>query len=153
MLRQEIILGDSMAQKGLNKVTLIGNVGQDPELRTTSNGQAVANLSIATSEAWKTSSGENQERTEWHRVVLFGRLAEITRDYISKGGKIYLEGSLRTRKWEDKNGQDRFTTEIVANELIMLDSRRDSAQPTSSHTSSSQGAVENAQMLEDDIPF
>ncbi|MFK0573966.1 single-stranded DNA-binding protein [Endozoicomonas sp.] len=103
-----------MAQKGINKVILIGNVGQDPEVRFTPSGMAVANLSIATSEAWKDkNSGQVQEKTEWHRIVIFGKLAEIAQQYMKKGGKVYIEGKLQTRKWQDNSGQDRYTTEVV----------------------------------------
>jgi single-strand DNA-binding protein len=110
--------------RGINKVILIGNVGQDPESKYMPSGNAVTNLSVATSESWKDKqTGQQQERTEWHRVVFFNRLAEIAGEYLRKGSKVYIEGSLRTRKWQDKNGQDRYTTEIVANEMQMLDSR------------------------------
>jgi single-strand DNA-binding protein len=111
--------------RGINKVILIGNLGQDPETRYMPSGGAVTNLTIATSETWKDKqSGQPQERTEWHRVVFFNRLAEIAGEYLKKGSKVYIEGSLRTRKWQDKNtGADRYTTEIVANEMQMLDSR------------------------------
>jgi single-strand DNA-binding protein len=110
--------------RGINKVILVGNVGADPDVRYLPNGNPVANLSIATSESWKDKqTGERQERTEWHRTVLFNRLAEITSEYIKKGSKVYVEGSLRTRKWQDQNGQDRYTTEIVVSDLQMLDSR------------------------------
>jgi single-strand DNA-binding protein len=113
-----------MAQRGVNKVILVGNLGNDPEIRYMPSGGAVANLSIATSETWKDkNSGEQQERTEWHRVVMFGRLGEIAGEYLRKGSKVYIEGRLQTRKWQDNNGQDRYTTEIVANEMQMLDSR------------------------------
>ena len=110
-----------MASRGVNKVILVGNLGADPEVRQSPNGSVVANLNVATGEAWKDQQGQLQERTEWHRVVMFGRTAEIARDYLRKGSKIYLEGRLQTRKWQDKNGQDRYTTEIVANEMQMLD--------------------------------
>jgi single-strand DNA-binding protein len=110
-----------MASRGVNKVILVGNLGADPEIRQSPNGSVVANLNIATGEAWKDQQGNLQERTEWHRVVMFGRTAEIARDYLKKGSKLYLEGRLQTRKWQDKNGQDRYTTEIVANEMQMLD--------------------------------
>ncbi|WP_010597026.1 single-stranded DNA-binding protein [Rickettsiella massiliensis] len=110
--------------RGINKVILIGNLGADPEVRHMPNGSAVATLNIATSEGWKDKqTGEQQERTEWHRVVLFQRLAEIAGEYLKKGSKVYIEGRLQTRKWQDKTGQDRFTTEIVGNDLQMLDSR------------------------------
>ena len=110
--------------RGVNKVILVGNCGQDPETKFTASGAAITNLSIATSESWKDKqTGETQERTEWHRVVFFNRLAEIAGEYLRKGSKVYVEGSLRTRKWQDQSGQDRYTTEIVANEMQMLDSR------------------------------
>lgn len=113
-----------MAQRGINKVILIGNLGQDPETRYTAGGAAVTNISLATSETWKDKqSGQPQERTEWHRVVFFNRLAEIAGEHLKKGAKVYVEGSLRTRKWQDQSGQDRYTTEIVADEMQMLDSR------------------------------
>ncbi|WP_370979289.1 single-stranded DNA-binding protein [Agaribacterium sp. ZY112] len=113
-----------MASRGVNKVILVGNCGQDPETKFTANGAAVTNLSVATSETWKDKqTGQNQERTEWHRVVFFNRLAEIVGEYVRKGSKLYIEGSLRTRKWQDQGGQDRYTTEIVASEMQMLDSR------------------------------
>ncbi len=110
-----------MASRGVNKVILVGNLGADPEIRQSPNGSVVANLNIATGEAWKDQQGQLQERTEWHRVVMFGRTAEIARDYLRKGSKLYLEGRLQTRKWQDKNGQDLYTTEIVAQEFQMLD--------------------------------
>ena len=110
--------------RGINKVILVGNLGRDPEMRYTPSGSAVANLAVATSESWKDKqTGENQERTEWHRVVMFNRLGEIAGEYLKKGSKVYIEGKLQTRKWQDKEGQDRYTTEIVANEMQMLDSR------------------------------
>ncbi len=110
--------------RGINKVILIGNLGNDPETRYTQSGAAVTNISLATSESWKDKqTGQPQERTEWHRVVFFNRLAEIAGEYLRKGSKVYVEGSLRTRKWQDQSGQDRYTTEIVGNEMQMLDSR------------------------------
>ncbi|WP_111643346.1 single-stranded DNA-binding protein [Marinimicrobium alkaliphilum] len=110
--------------RGINKVILIGNCGQDPETRYMPSGGAVTNVSLATSETWKDkNTGQQQERTEWHRVVFFNRLAEIAGEYLKKGSKVYIEGSLRTRKWQGQDGQDRYTTEIVANEMQMLDSR------------------------------
>lgn len=110
-----------MASRGINKVILVGNLGQDPDTRSTQGGSIVTQLSIATGEAWKDSNGQLQERTEWHRIVVWGRLAEIARDYLRKGSKVYLEGRLQTRKWQDKEGRDQYTTEIVASELQMLD--------------------------------
>jgi len=110
--------------RGINKVILIGNLGADPETRAMPSGMTVANIRVATSENWKDKqSGENKERTEWHNVAMFGRLGEIAGEYLKKGSKVYIEGSLRTRKWQDKQGQDRYTTEIIANEMQMLDSR------------------------------
>ena len=110
--------------RGINKVILVGNLGQDPETRYMPSGGAVTNVTIATSENWKDKqTGQPQERTEWHRVVFFNRLAEIAGEYLKKGSKVYVEGSLRTRKWQDQSGQDRYTTEIVAAEMQMLDSR------------------------------
>ncbi|MEZ8133774.1 MAG: single-strand DNA-binding protein [Polaribacter sp.] len=110
--------------RGVNKVIIVGNCGQDPETRFMPSGGAVTNLSIATSESWKDkTSGQPQERTEWHRVVFFNRLAEIAGEYVKKGSKLYVEGALRTRKWQNKEGQDQYTTEIVASEMQMLDSR------------------------------
>ena len=110
--------------RGVNKVTLIGNLGNDPEVRYSGNGKAVANVSLATAESWRDKdSGEQQERTEWHRVVFFGRLAEIVSEYLHKGSQVYVEGRLQTNKWQDKEGNDRYTTQIVANEMQMLGSR------------------------------
>jgi single-strand DNA-binding protein len=113
-----------MASRGVNKVILVGNLGADPETRYMPSGGAVTNVNIATSESWKDKqTGQPQERTEWHRVVFFNRLAEIAGEYLKKGSKVYVEGSLRTRKWQGQDGQDRYTTEIVAAEMQMLDSR------------------------------
>ncbi len=110
--------------RGVNKVILVGNLGSDPDTRYTANGAAISNLSVATSRSWRDKqSNEMREETEWHRAVLFGRLGEIAAEYLRKGSKIYLEGRLQTRKWQDKQGQDRWTTEIVAEEMQMLDSR------------------------------
>lgn len=110
--------------RGINKVILIGNLGADPETRFMPSGGAVTNIRLATSESWKDrQSGQMQERTEWHRVVFFNKLAEIAGEYLRKGSKVYIEGSLRTRKWQGQDGQDRYTTEIVASEMQMLDSR------------------------------
>lgn len=117
-----------MAQRGVNKVILVGNLGQDPETRYMPSGGAVTNVSLATSESWKDkNSGQMQERTEWHRVVFFNKLAEIAGEYLKKGSKLYVEGSLRTRKWQDQSGNDKYTTEIVASEMQMLDSRSSGA--------------------------
>lgn len=147
--------------RGINKVILIGNIGADPEVRYMPNGNAVATISVATSEGWKDKqTGERQERTEWHRVVCFNRLGEIVGEYTRKGSKVYIEGSLRTRKWQDNQGQERYTTEIVASDLQMLDAKgstsfepnlskstQTSAQP---QTNEPQESFEG---IEDDIPF
>jgi single-strand DNA-binding protein len=110
--------------KGINKAIIVGNLGNDPEVRYMPSGGAVTTISVATSESWKDKqSGEQQERTEWHRIVFFNRLAEIAGEYLRKGSKVYVEGSIRTRKWQDQNGNERYTTEIVGNEMQMLDSR------------------------------
>ena len=107
--------------RGINKVIVVGNLGQDPETRHMPNGDAVTNISVATSESWKDKqTGEQKERTEWHKVAMFRRLAEIAGEYLRKGSQVYIEGKLRTRKWQDKNGNDRYTTEIIADEMQML---------------------------------
>ena len=159
--------------RGINKVILVGNVGGDPDVRYLPNGNAVTTLSIATSESWKDKqTGDKQERTEWHRVVCFNRLGEIAGEYVRKGSKLYIEGSLRTRKWQDPQGQDRYTTEIIAADIQMLDSKNGSssapyqdAPPASAHfedshsaasakPKASQAAAQNAfDELDDDIPF
>lgn len=112
-----------MARGGVNKVILIGNVGADPELRYTPSGTAVSNFNIATNENWTDNSGERQERTEWHRIVVWGRLAEICNQYLRKGSKVFIEGRLQTKSWETQDGQKRYTTEVVARDMQMLDSR------------------------------
>lgn len=109
--------------RGVNKVILVGNLGQDPEVRFMPNGNAVSNITVATSESWKDQQGQKQERTEWHRVVLYKRLAEIVGQYLKKGSKVYLEGRLKTREWQDQQGVKHYTTEIIASELQMLDSQ------------------------------
>ena len=111
--------------RGINKVTIVGNLGNDPEVKYMPSGGAVTNISVATSESWKDKqTGQQQERTEWHRIVFFNRLAEIAGEYLKKGSQVYVEGSLRTRKWQDQSGQDRYTTEIVGNEMQMLGGRQ-----------------------------
>ena len=141
-----------MAQRGVNKVMLVGNVGNDPEVRYTNDSLAIVNLSLATSEVWKDKLGNKQEKTEWHRVVMFGKSAEIVRDYVKKGSKLFVEGSLRTRKWEDKNGVERYTTEIVSNDFQMLDSRSEMASdPASGQIHSPSPAGD--ELIDDDIPF
>ncbi|MBL4622013.1 MAG: single-stranded DNA-binding protein [Immundisolibacteraceae bacterium] len=113
-----------MMARGINKVILVGNLGKDPEIRYSASGAAIANITIATSDNWKDKqTGEKQERTEWHRVVFFNRLAEVVGEYLKKGSQVYVEGRLQTRKWQDKEGQDKYTTEIVASEMQMLGSR------------------------------
>jgi single-strand DNA-binding protein len=147
--------------RGINKVILVGNLGVDPEVRYMPSGSAITNIRLATSETWKDKdSGEAQERTEWHRIVFFNRLAEIAGEYLKKGSKVYVEGSLRTRKWQDKDGQDRYTTEIVAKEMQMLDSKGGTSdfKESSSSTKSSSDAMpahesDNFQQFDDDIPF
>lgn len=145
--------------RGVNKVILIGNLGKDPEVRYTPSGAAIANITLATSESWKDKqTGENVERTEWHRVVFYQRLAEVAGEYLRKGAKVYVEGRLQTRKWQDKNsGQDRYTTEIIADSMQMLDSKGGSSsgssyeKPTAAHsTTESAPALET---FDDDIPF
>ena len=150
--------------RGINKVILIGNLGNDPDIRYTASGAAVANISLATAETWRDKdSGEQQERTEWHRVVFFGRLAEIVGEYLRKGSQIYVEGRLQTRKWQDKEGNDRYTTEIVANEMQMLGGR---SGGSANYESAPQAASSNSQKapepvssgsssddFDDDIPF
>ena len=152
--------------RGINKVILIGNLGNDPDIRYTASGAAVANISLATAESWRDKeSGEQQERTEWHRVVFFGRLAEIVGEYLRKGSQVYVEGRLQTRKWQDKEGNDRYTTEIVANEMQMLGSRsggsasydnapqtapESSSKPAPAPAASTSGPVDD---FDDDIPF
>lgn len=150
-----------MARGSVNKVILIGNLGRDPEIRYTPNGLAIANLTIATSEVWKDKqSGENQERTEWHRIVMYQRLAEIAGEYLKKGAKIFVEGRLQTRKWQDKNtGQDRYSTEVIADSLQMLDGRGGSnsestyEKPSQSSAPASQQAAPALETFDDDIPF
>jgi len=147
--------------RGVNKVILIGNLGADPEVRYMTSGDAVANISVATSETWRDKqTNEPQERTEWHRVVLFRRLGEIAGEYLKKGSKVYIEGKIRTRKWQDQNGQDRYTTEIQADQMQMLDSRgstNDNYAPNTASQNSSQAAPQPAASgsdnLDDDIPF
>ena len=147
-----------MARSGINKVILVGNLGQDPEVKFTAGGAAVTTLSIATSDSWKDKdSGMDKERTEWHRVVLWRRLAEIAGEYLKKGSKVYIEGQLQTRKWEQE-GQTRYTTEIIARDIQFLDSKGTSSNtpsPENSDTSSNESIPEagEAQMEDDDIPF
>ena len=149
---------------GINKVILVGNLGAKPEIKYASNGNAISNLSVATSESWTDkSTGHKQERTEWHRVSLFGKLAEIAGQYLDKGSKVYVEGKLQTRKWQDQNGQDRYTTEVVVSgfngTLQMLDRRDDSSSSTPSEDVTEKGPEKQSitpvskDEFEDDIPF
>lgn len=143
-----------MAGKSLNKVTLIGNLGKDPELSYTASGIAVAKFSIATGERWKDQDGNVQERTEWHNIVAWRKLAEICGQYLKKGSKVYLEGKLQTRSWDDKNtGVKRYTTEIVADDLIMLDGKGNSGGDMSNNAGSSSMAEPAAEPEKDDLPF
>ncbi|MBT4964094.1 MAG: single-stranded DNA-binding protein [Francisellaceae bacterium] len=143
--------------KGVNKVILIGNLGADPEVRYMPSGGAVTNLRLATSESWRDKqTNEMQERTEWHRVVLYTRLAEIAGEYLRKGSKVYIEGSIRTNKWQDQSGADRYTTEIIGNQLQMLDSKGGAPMdaPASSNNMQQQKPVAAAaEPFDDDIPF
>ena len=147
--------------RGVNKVILVGNLGKDPEVRYMPNGNAVANITLATTESWKDKqSGEQQEKTEWHRIVMFRRLGEIAGEYLKKGSQVYIEGKLQTRKWQDNSGNDRYTTEIVANEMQMLGGRggggsagfpADSAPVESSAPTPAPAAAGGD--FDDDIPF
>ena len=148
--------------RGVNKVILVGNLGKDPEVRYSPKGSAMANVTIATAESWKDKqSGEKQEKTEWHRVVFFNRLAEIVGEYLKKGSQVYIEGRLQTRKWQGKDGQDRYTTEIVANEMQMLGSRSGGGGDTSWNQQSnnapsqqtSPASAPPADDFDDDVPF
>jgi single-strand DNA-binding protein len=157
-----------MAMASVNKVILVGNLGRDPETRYTTGGDPITNVSIATTDTWKDKNGEKQEKTEWHRVAFFGKLAEIAGEYLKKGSQVYVEGRLQTRKWQDKEGQDKYTTEIVADRMQMLGSRTGGGAGASSgepppereRTSSGAGAKatgapakKNVDDLDDDIPF
>lgn len=153
-----------MSKRGINRVILIGNIGKDPETRYSADGAAITNITIATSESWKDKTGEQQERTEWHRVVFFGKLAEIAGQYLKKGSQVYVEGALRTRKWQGQDGKDNYTTEVVANEMQMLGSKGGSgsneysAPVGGSNTSrrndaAPQSLPPNDGFIDDDIPF
>jgi len=154
----------------VNKVILVGNLGRDPETRYTTGGDAVTNIRLATTDVWKDKNGEKQERTEWHNIVFYGRQAEIAGEYLKKGRQIYVEGRLQTRKWQDKDGQDRYTTEIIADRMQMLGSREGgggaatvAAEPAERETapagasggrkSGAAPAKKNVDELDDDIPF
>ena len=142
--------------RGINKVIVVGNLGADPDSRTMPSGNAVTNISVATSESWNDKeTGEKQEKTEWHRVVFFGRLAEIASEYLKKGSQVYIEGKLQTRKWEDKEGNERWTTEIVSNQMQMLgekmsQSASNQGNVTKQNNSSNEFVDEE---FDDDIPF
>ncbi|MGD2272158.1 MAG: single-stranded DNA-binding protein [Desulfobacterales bacterium] len=139
---------------GLNKAILIGNLGRDPEMRYTPSGLAVANFNIATSETWTNKEGQKETRTEWHRIVAFGKLGEICGEYLAKGRQVYIEGRIQTRDWEDKEGIKRYTTEIVANQMIMLGSR-DTVAPSDSYGGppSAEPDTSLPETPDDDIPF
>ena len=160
--------------RGVNKVIIVGTMGQDPDVKYSASGSAIANISIATNEQWKDkTTGQKQEKTEWHRVVMFNRLGEIAGEYLKKGSQVYIEGKLQTRKWQDQNGQDRYTTEIVANEMQMLGARGGSAdfggtsqgsgqasnqgvaRPQANNPQQQQAPVANDNFggFDDDIPF
>ena len=143
--------------RGVNKVILVGNLGQKPEMRYTATQTAVANLSIATTESWKDKeSGENRDKTEWHRVVFFGSLAEIAEKYLDKGSSVYVEGKIQTRKWQDKDGNDRYTTEVLGNQLTMLGSKSSSDSSNQTDNSSSTPFPDDDSgegLSDDDIPF
>jgi single-strand DNA-binding protein len=138
--------------RGVNKAILVGTLGKDPEQRYMPNGNAVCNISVATSEQWKDKqTGEKQERTEWHRVSMFGKLAEIAGEYLRKGSQVYLEGKIQTRKWQDKEGKDRYSTEIVADQMQMLGGKREGAAPATGGSSPANGT--SGGDFDDDIPF
>ena len=146
-----------MARSGINKVILVGNLGQDPEIKYTAGGAAVTTLSLATSESWKDKdTGSDQERTEWHRVVLWRRLAEIAGEYLKKGSKVYIEGQLQTRKWE-QDGQTRYTTEVIGRDMQFLDSRGSSSSDASTYEDTNQDMgsqnLPDSGITDDDIPF
>ncbi|MDH4071731.1 MAG: single-stranded DNA-binding protein [Gammaproteobacteria bacterium] len=146
--------------RGVNKVILVGNLGADPDTRYMPSGSAVTNLSVATNESWKDKqTGEQKDRTEWHRVAMFGRLAEIAAEYLRKGSQVYIEGKLRTRKWQDQSGNDRYTTEIIADELQMLGGRSGAGAPAGGDFGAPPGPPSGPSQgggsgdFDDDIPF
>jgi single-strand DNA-binding protein len=168
MVINKNLLMENIMARGVNKAILIGNLGADPEVRYMPSGGAVANISLATSETWKDKqTGEQHDRTEWHRVVFFNRLAEIAGEYMRKGSKVYIEGRIQTRKWQDKNGQERYTTEIIASEMQLLDSKGGGANTghdqsphtnTEDYSQSATGkvaeqAAPGSDNFDDDIPF
>jgi len=147
----------------LNKVMLIGRLGKDPEVRYTPDGSAVANFSLATSETWNDKSGTRQERTEWHNIVAWGKLADLSKRYLAKGRQVYIEGRIRTREWDDKDGNKRRTTEVMANQMVLLGSRSEGmdaggpppqrSAPSSEPSYSSSPGVTDVEITDDDIPF
>ncbi len=146
--------------RGINKVIIVGNLGNDPDTKYMPSGSAVTNLTVATNESWKDkASGEQKERTEWHKVAMFGRLAEISAEYLRKGSQVYIEGKLRTRKWQDKQGNDRYSTEIIADEMQMLGGRTGGGAPAmggppqSSPPPQGSPAPSGGDDFDDDIPF
>lgn len=152
-----------MVSRGVNKVILIGNLGQDPEIRYMQNGNAITNITLATSENWRDKqTGENKERTEWHRVILFGKLAEIANEYLRKGSQVYIEGSLQRRKWQDKNNQDHYITEVIVNvngTMQMLGNKHNNVVSSSTDKKNkdtweqSKSNINEDTILDDDIPF
>ena len=143
-----------MARSGINKGILVGNLGKDPDMRYTAGGDAVANLSIATSESWNDNqTGEKKEKTEWHRVVFFRRIAEVCGEYIKKGSSVYIEGSLRTRDWEDDQGNKTYTTEIIGREMQMLGGRRSEDNMDQSPQMNSSSPQPEEGLMDDEIPF
>jgi len=141
-------------KRGINKVMLVGNVGNDPEFRTMPSGASVTNVSIATSESWKDKkTGEDAERTEWHKCVFFGPIADVVKNLAQKGAKMYVEGSLRTRSWEGKDGQKRYTTEIICTEMQLLDGKSNEPKTDYKSVAAEQGKPQEIGVLEDDIPF
>ena len=143
-----------MARSGINKVILVGNLGKDPDMRYTAGGDAVANLSIATSESWNDNqTAEKKEKTEWHRVVFFRRIAEVCGEYLKKGSSVYIEGSLRTRDWEDDQGNKRYTTEIIGREMQMLGGRRSEENMDQSPQMNNSSPQPEEGLIDDEIPF
>ena len=147
-----------MSNRGVNKVILVGNLGNDPEIRYMPNGDAVCNLSIATSESWKDKQGQQQERTEWHRLTMYRKLGEIAAEYLKKGSQIYVEGKLQTRKWQDQQGNDKYTTEVICDQMQMLGGRDNNQQaPQQQNAQQAQQKAPTQQASEpdfdDDIPF
>ena len=139
--------------RGVNKVILIGNLGRDPEVRYTRDGTAVATLNIATTETWTDQSGERQDRTEWHRVVAWSKLAEIAKEYLSKGQQVYIEGKLQTRSWDDRDGNKRYTTEVKAGQMVMLGGRRDAGAREEPGPPPGPESEEPFEAKEEDVPF